>query len=252
MSITPSNISLGVCDVVFDGVDLGSTKGGVQVEIKTNTYEVTVDQAGDSPLKDVITGTTVTVTVPLAETNLSRLQSLMPQSVSIPASGSAPTGFSVNNTSGYAVGASSAALTAGTGTPTAGMTFKFSGHATVYRVVSYVAAVISFVQNSTGTGGLVAPVVDEETITFTAKTAGVEIRSGVNTDLLEFSAILKLHPTGLSADATQFDFTVMKAVPVPNFTFKYANGEERIYEVTFKGAPDFDHSGRIAFFGAVS
>lgn len=37
------NIKLGSCRVLFDGVDLGYTKGGVQVEVATETLKVTVD-----------------------------------------------------------------------------------------------------------------------------------------------------------------------------------------------------------------
>ena len=40
------NIKLGACKVSFGGVDLGYTKGGVQVEVATETLKVTVDQLG--------------------------------------------------------------------------------------------------------------------------------------------------------------------------------------------------------------
>lgn len=36
------NIKLGACKVSFGGVDLGYTKGGVQVEVATETLKVTV------------------------------------------------------------------------------------------------------------------------------------------------------------------------------------------------------------------
>ncbi|HHO6394217.1 TPA: hypothetical protein ACRVMJ_005009, partial [Escherichia coli] len=42
------NIKLGACKVSFGGVDLGYTKGGVQVEVATETLKVTVDQLGQT------------------------------------------------------------------------------------------------------------------------------------------------------------------------------------------------------------
>ncbi len=44
------NIKLGACKVSFGGVDLGYTKGGVQVEIATETLKVTVDQLGQTTI----------------------------------------------------------------------------------------------------------------------------------------------------------------------------------------------------------
>lgn len=56
------NIKLGVCRVSFGGVDLGYTKGGVDVSITTDTHEVNVDQYGDAPVNDIITSRRVEVT----------------------------------------------------------------------------------------------------------------------------------------------------------------------------------------------
>jgi hypothetical protein len=79
MAVNSEDIKLGVCDVTFDGLDLGSTKGGVEVSFETTTYEVKVDQTGETPAKETITGTTVTVKVPMAETNLERMLKVIPQ-----------------------------------------------------------------------------------------------------------------------------------------------------------------------------
>jgi len=72
------NIKLGVCRVMFGGVDLGYTKGGVDVSITTETHEVNVDQYGDTPVNDFITSRRVQVTVPLAETTLENAIQIMP------------------------------------------------------------------------------------------------------------------------------------------------------------------------------
>lgn len=172
MAVTTDNIKLGVCDATFGALDLGATKGGVEVEIKTETYEVKVDQFGETVVKELVTGTVVTVKVPMAETDLERIKALMPQSAAI--------------------------LDAATSTTT----------------------------------------------------IGVEIRSGVNVDLLDHADVLKLHPTGLAAGVTDQDFTVFKAAPSPNFSFRYDTGAERVYEVTFKGYPDMSADGKIAAFGS--
>lgn len=78
MPSSTENVKLGVCTVLFDNVDLGFTKGGVEVTVETSTHEVTVDQMGETPIGELITGRTVTVTVPLAETTLENLVKIMP------------------------------------------------------------------------------------------------------------------------------------------------------------------------------
>lgn len=72
------NVKLGVCRITFDGVDLGYTKGGVTVTVATETHKVNVDQFGQTPINEYITGRTVTVKVPLAETTLENLVAVMP------------------------------------------------------------------------------------------------------------------------------------------------------------------------------
>src|SRR5699024_8454626 len=53
-------------------------KGGVEVEVATETHEVQVDQFGKAPVDEVIMGRTVTAKVPLAETTLENLIKIMP------------------------------------------------------------------------------------------------------------------------------------------------------------------------------
>jgi len=78
MASSTENVKLGVCTVLFDAIDLGFTKGGVEVQVETQTHEVTVDQTGNTPIGELITGRTVQVTVPLAETTLENLVKIMP------------------------------------------------------------------------------------------------------------------------------------------------------------------------------
>jgi hypothetical protein len=73
-----SNVKLGYCQVIFNGVDLGFTQGGVEVSVKTETHKVNVDQLGKSTINEYIMGREVTAKVPLAETTLENLTAVMP------------------------------------------------------------------------------------------------------------------------------------------------------------------------------
>lgn len=75
------NVRLGACDVTYNSVDLGLTKGGVNLEVSTDTYRVTVDQYGETAISEIITARNVTVSVPLAETTLENLVATMPGAV---------------------------------------------------------------------------------------------------------------------------------------------------------------------------
>lgn len=72
------NVRLGACNVEFDGVDLGLTKGGVEVTLTTNKHEVTVDQFGSTIVNDIIMGRVGTVKVPMVETDLAKLLAVFP------------------------------------------------------------------------------------------------------------------------------------------------------------------------------
>lgn len=80
MSSSTTNVKLGVCSVFFGGVDLGYTKGGVEVEISTETHRVMVDQFGSAPINEYITSREVKVRVPLAESTLANLIKVLPGS----------------------------------------------------------------------------------------------------------------------------------------------------------------------------
>jgi hypothetical protein len=74
------NVKLGVCEVSLGGVNLGFTKGGVEVEVTTESHTVTVDQMGNTPIDEYINGRSVIVRCPLAETTIDHLVELMPGS----------------------------------------------------------------------------------------------------------------------------------------------------------------------------
>lgn len=78
MASNTKNVKLGVCKVYFDGVDLGYTKGGVEVTVKTDTHKVNVDQFGKTTINEYIMGRDLLAKVPLAETTLANLAAIMP------------------------------------------------------------------------------------------------------------------------------------------------------------------------------
>lgn len=83
MPSSTDNVKVGVCKVDYDGTNLGYTKGGVQVSVTTETYSVTVDQFGNTPISEIITSRVITVTTPLAETTLDNLVQIMPGATKI-------------------------------------------------------------------------------------------------------------------------------------------------------------------------
>jgi hypothetical protein len=78
MPSSTSNVHLGVCKITYNSVDLGYTKGGVEVEVSTDKHTVTVDQFGNTPISEYITGRSIVVRAPLAETTLENLAAIMP------------------------------------------------------------------------------------------------------------------------------------------------------------------------------
>lgn len=72
------NVKIGVCKLTFGTVDLGYTKGGVDVEVTTDTHKTTIDQFGNTPISEYIMGRSIVVTAPLAETTMENLSATMP------------------------------------------------------------------------------------------------------------------------------------------------------------------------------
>lgn len=75
------NVKIGVCSISYKGTDLGYTKGGVEVEVTTDTHEVMVDQFGNTPISEYLMGRKIVVRAPLAETTLDNLVATMPGAV---------------------------------------------------------------------------------------------------------------------------------------------------------------------------
>ena len=81
MTVSPTqvqNVKLGSCNVMFGTTDLGLTKGGVKVSISTQTKTITVDQFGQTIMNEYIMGRSGTVSVPMAESDLTKLAAVIP------------------------------------------------------------------------------------------------------------------------------------------------------------------------------
>lgn len=76
-----TNYAIGPCEIEYGGTSLGKTSGGVTLTIEETFASLTTDQNGESPVDEVITGTTVTVEGSLAEITLDNIASLYKTSV---------------------------------------------------------------------------------------------------------------------------------------------------------------------------
>lgn len=88
-----TKIKLGPCKVTFDvggtsPIIFESTQGGVVLNYTENTRETNIDQYGDTPVKEHVTGRQASVEVPFAEYDLSKLAQLIPGSTLVGSAGS--------------------------------------------------------------------------------------------------------------------------------------------------------------------
>jgi hypothetical protein len=74
-----TKVKVGVCSVTFNSLDLGHTKGGVEVTYEPTYKEVTVDAYGETPVEMYLTGEKLSAKVPLAESTIANLRNAMPQ-----------------------------------------------------------------------------------------------------------------------------------------------------------------------------
>ncbi len=76
-----TKVKLGVCSVVYNGIDLGHTFGGVEVIYKPTHKDLMVDLYGDTKVEQILVGEMLTAKVPLAEYTIANLRNAIPQSV---------------------------------------------------------------------------------------------------------------------------------------------------------------------------
>lgn len=259
------NVKLGVCNVLFDGVDLGFTKGGVEVEVATSTKEITVDQMGETPIGEIIMGRTVQATVPLAETTLDNLVAVMPGSELIsdgakasgtvtfstaaPVDGDKVTIAGVDYTfKTTPVGLNDMAVPATIAAAAAALAAKINANAADFQASS-AGAVVTIRAKNRGTDGNVAVTKTAATaanITTTNLTGGVnatkaqvKVSTGVNINLLKLAKTLVLRPKGTNGED---DFTIHRAMCPGALNFAYQFDNERVFSAVFKGYAGSDGS----------
>lgn len=253
-------VKLGVCSVFFDGIDLGLTKGGVEVEVSTMTHEVKVDQFGETPIGEIVTGRMVSAKVPMAETTLENLVQIMPgaslttDGVKASATITFATAAPVNNDSVTFGGVTFTFKTA----PASGSLVELAIPASINAAATALAAAINaypFPYTATANLGVVTVTAKQTGVAYNGtvtKTAGtpanltvtnltggtdatkakVVVKTGVNSNLLATAKKLVLRPIGTTgAD----DFIIFKANTPGAMSFAYKLDEERIFNADFKG-----------------
>jgi hypothetical protein len=267
------NVKLGVCSVTFGGVDLGYTKGGVEVAVATETHQVMIDQFGNTPVNELIMGRTCKATVPLAETTLENLVRIMPGSSLVDVGGVAATG---SVTFATAVPAANDSVTVN------GVVFTFKasptgpldvapGAAVTDAATNFVAAFnaainsgvhpeLSALSATNAAGVVTITAVDEGTwansvtlaksgtnitVSGTKLTGGVDatkkkvvVTSAVSTSLLALAKRLVLHPVALPETDRSEDFIMPICNTAGAMTFAYKIDTERVFNVEFNAYPD--------------
>lgn len=271
MASDTKNVKLGVCVVSFDGVDLGYTKGGVEVEVKTETKKVMVDQFGQSEINEFILGRTCSAKVPLAETTIENLVRIMPgatltatggtkASGTVTFSTAVPANNDVVTINGVALTFKTAATNTHEISITGLSTFTDAAVALVNAIknsvdprlmaltASNVAGVVTVTANdynviaNTYTLAKVGTNIAVSGATLTGGVAPTRLKAVVTNSigysLLSNAKKLILHPIANAATDRSGDFTIPLANCGGDLQFAFKLDEERIYMANFTGYPD--------------
>lgn len=265
MASDTKNVKLGVCKITFGGADLGYTKGGVEVEVTTETHKTTVDQFGTTEISETIMGRTIKVKCPLAETTLDNMVRIMPGAIMV-SDGAKASG----NATFSGQPAVSDTLTVGTTVFTfktvAAAVNEISIGATLAATIANAAQVI----NASALTGTVVASASATILTVTAIDVGaignaialaktgsaitvsgatlvggadatkkrVEVTTGVGINLLDIAKELVLHPIARAEGDSSEDFAIPRAATPGALNFAYKVDEERIFNTEFSGYPD--------------
>jgi hypothetical protein len=272
MASDTRNVKLGVCQVFFDGVDLGYTQGGVEVTVQTETHEVNVDQFGKSAISQTIIGRDVMAKVPMAETTLENMVRIMPGATLISTGGVAavatytPSG-GTNCTNGQTLIINGTTVTAKTSPTAIAANNEFNLGASLTVSLASLSAMINAstdinlalltATSSATVLTLTADIKGVEGNSYTTSTLGtwataatafasgadatkkrVDVTNSVGTDLLLIAKELRLHPTNKLASDKSDDFIIPLAATAGALNFAYKLEDERIYNVEFTGYPN--------------
>jgi hypothetical protein len=266
MASNTKNVKLGVCKVSFGGYDLGYTKGGVEVSVKTDTHKVNVDQFGKTPINEYIMGREVHVKVPMAETTLENLVQVMPGAVlttdAVKASitSGAITGqFAANDTliiggvvftwKVVAVTPLDIAIGLTLAASLANLATEVSNYAGLAITATATATTFTLTSDNTGVAGnLIAVTKTGVGATFTlgatlaggtdAVVSNVIVPTAIGVSLLNIAQRLVLHPIANAATDFSEDFIVFLAATSGALTYAYKLEDERVFNVEFAGFPD--------------
>lgn len=284
MANDPKNIRLGPCRVRWGGIDLGLTKGGVEVEVTTQTKEVTVDQFGETPVNEYVTGRKLVIKAPFAETDVDTLHLLMRDVGStmvndgVQAAGNITVATQpVTNDTVVVNGVTFTFKTAGTAVATTDVNLGATAVATAamlllqlqfstnplvavatYSADSAVAGKINVLYRTTGVVGNAFTLVKTGTgvtvgaATLTAGTATtrkrIEMTNAVGTSMYANARELVLRPKDkLDGDFSE-DFIIPTAATSGALQFSYKLDTERLFNLTFNGYPNTS-TGLLFMYG---
>lgn len=268
MTSNTKNVKLGVCVVIYDGKDLGYTQGGVQVSVKTDTHKVNVDQFGKTTINEYIMSRDVSAKVPLAETTLENLVSIMPGATLVEVGGVAASGtvtfagtavandtVTVNGVvftfKASPVADTDVALGASAAGSAANLAAKLSAStdpklADLSFTANLGVLTVSYAYEGVD-GNLITLAASAATVSGATLSGGtdptsrkVEVTTGIGTDLLSYARELRLHPKNLPLDNKSEDFVIPLAATAGALDFAYELEKERIFSVEFNGYPATD------------
>lgn len=260
------NVKLGVCQIKFGGYDLGYTKGGVEIDVKTETKKIMVDQFGNSEINEQIIGRTVSIKAPLAESTLYNIAEIMPgSSLSLSGGSSAIAGQTITALAAGSVtingvtftGRASQAAVLGPREFYIGTSLAQLVATLAARINSAMDAGLANVMASSANNVLVltaaTPGATANSYTFSSTFTGtvtgfsggvdpgrakLTVGNGTSVSLLASAMRLVLHPIANANDDRSGDFIVPLAATSGEFSVAYKLDEERIYSANFTGYPD--------------
>ena len=268
------NVKLGVAKVTFGGVDLGYTKGGVEVEVITETHKVQIDQFGDTDINEQITARNCMVRCPLAESTLKNMVEIMPGATLVESGGTLATGTidmgTTNAADGDTLTINGVVYTFKTSTiaefeiqiggtvalTLAAITAKLAA-ATALSVVrvTYTDNTVKILTMTYKTKAAAGNTFTHASVVtgtaWTHSNAGlltggvdskqrIDAKLSIGTNLLDTAKELILHPTAKAASDTSDDFIVPLANTAGAISFAYKLDEERIFNVEFTAYPNSD------------
>lgn len=260
MGSDTKNVKLGVCQVLYGGVDLGYTKGGVEVEVSTSTHKVSVDQFGESEINEYVLGRTVKIRTPLAETTLENLVNVMPGATLVSSGGVAATGsitFAGNPSAGDTVTLNGTVVTFDTDVAIGVDVVETLSNLETYLNGSADASLSVATYASDGVDALditydeVGVAGNDYTLAASVATVSgatlsggvdpkkrVDVTNAVGRSLLAGAKEMRLHPQANADDDFSDDFIVPLCATGGQVSYSYKLDEERIFNCEWTGYPD--------------